>query len=261
MIENIASQNLHKVGYEKRLAGFIYVVSATGTEFYKIGYTTSSDPASRMRDFRTGSPYDLSLIAVYPTGDVILTEQRIHSTLQERYVRGEWFDLDDQWFNVAMRAIATFSTSLSPKDLKVPSSARNESAVASPSCIDNLISHDEKKGAKIKKQERQNRKFDAVTKKQWGALIKRKNQVLAQVDGIGNEERDLIPREVSSFVEAVRVLVESFEEVDLLIAPPPNGTIPQIIEYVEEMTGQTVSKGYVSKVLAKFREEEKGRYR
>lgn len=62
----------------------------------------------------------------------------------------------------------------------------------------------------------------------------------------------------SRIVESVRVFVDSFDECDLLVAPPPNGTLREIMEYVEEMTGQSVSKGYVSKVLAKFREEEQG---
>lgn len=70
----------------------VYVISATGTEFVKIGI--GRNPVSRMRELQTGQPMLLVLLAAadWPNS----AERRIHRVLHSSRVRGEWFLMDER---------------------------------------------------------------------------------------------------------------------------------------------------------------------
>ena len=65
----------------------IYVISAVGTEYVKIGI--AKNPIKRMNDLQIGVPMLLVLIAVADWPHAM--EKRIHRVLADHRVRGEWF--------------------------------------------------------------------------------------------------------------------------------------------------------------------------
>lgn len=60
--------------------------------FVKIG--RSNDPQSRLRQHQTSCPYELWIVAQIPVIDSREVEAELHSYLDEKQVRGEWYDLD-----------------------------------------------------------------------------------------------------------------------------------------------------------------------
>lgn len=70
----------------------IYLIHATGTGHYKIGYTNSYDGAQRrLINLQVGSPHKLRLVAQFE-GDRIC-EAQLHKALKDCHVRGEWFNI------------------------------------------------------------------------------------------------------------------------------------------------------------------------
>ena len=65
----------------------IYVISATGTEFVKIG--KAKNPVSRLKTLQTGIPMTLAILAVADWNDEY--EGRLHGLLRQFHVRGEWY--------------------------------------------------------------------------------------------------------------------------------------------------------------------------
>lgn len=65
----------------------IYVISATGTEFVKVGI--ARNPVHRMKCLQTGQPTKLVILAIadWPNS----AERRIHVALSQFRVEGEWF--------------------------------------------------------------------------------------------------------------------------------------------------------------------------
>ena len=78
IIENIAS----------KYCG-LYVINASGTDRYKIGFT--KDLKSRLRSFRTAMPTKVDLIFYVWTTDYVYLEKLLHNDFKEMRVRGEWF--------------------------------------------------------------------------------------------------------------------------------------------------------------------------
>jgi len=71
----------------------LYVINASGTSRYKIGFT--KDLKSRLRSFRTAIPTKVDLIFYVWTTDYVYLEKLLHEDFKEMRVRGEWFELSN----------------------------------------------------------------------------------------------------------------------------------------------------------------------
>jgi hypothetical protein len=80
----------------------IYVIKAVGTQYVKIG--RAADPIRRLKQMQTGVPMQLVLLAVsdWPSA----REKVIHVALKPYHVRGEWFTMCQEIFELvnAMQA-------------------------------------------------------------------------------------------------------------------------------------------------------------
>lgn len=77
--------------------GFIYVINACNTNYYKIG-VTSHDPLKRLSQLQVGCPHNLQLMGTYSIiceNDVYDVEKHLHEVFSECRVRGEWFELSN----------------------------------------------------------------------------------------------------------------------------------------------------------------------
>ncbi len=80
------TERLDRIERRRRL-GFIYFVRCEN--FVKIGY--SENPRYRPLTFRTGNPFDCSLIGIVEGG--LDDEKRIHQQFRDDHHRDEWFHL------------------------------------------------------------------------------------------------------------------------------------------------------------------------
>lgn len=68
--------------------GCVYCVECQG--FYKIG-VTSAGMKKRMSGMRTNNPFDINVVWVARTSDMIKYERMIHNQIKDSHVRGEWY--------------------------------------------------------------------------------------------------------------------------------------------------------------------------
>ena len=69
----------------------LYLMQSTG--MFKIGI--ANDLSKRLRQFRTGTPFPIRLVASYPCTDAAIRERTWHHRYAAQRVRGEWFRLSD----------------------------------------------------------------------------------------------------------------------------------------------------------------------
>jgi DNA-binding XRE family transcriptional regulator len=75
-------------GIVEEKSAYLYFIGADGVDFIKVG--RSKNPKSRLRTLRTGSPYKLQLLRVYPASGHL--EKFVLSALRARSsLNGEWF--------------------------------------------------------------------------------------------------------------------------------------------------------------------------
>lgn len=74
-------------------AGFVYLIKAETTSFYKIG--KSKDVYKRLETLQTANQSELTVIYRIFSTNYSLLEKRLHKYYEEYWVRGEWFDLPD----------------------------------------------------------------------------------------------------------------------------------------------------------------------
>lgn len=67
--------------------GFIYLIECH--EFVKVGI--ADDANSRLVQLQVGCPYELRLLASFPTQHAARDEARLHGLWKRYEVRGEWF--------------------------------------------------------------------------------------------------------------------------------------------------------------------------
>jgi len=70
---------------------YVYAI-AHPHDFVKIGH--SKDPQQRLKDHQTSSPYELWIVVQIPVPDGPNAEQALHEHFSDQRVRGEWFELD-----------------------------------------------------------------------------------------------------------------------------------------------------------------------
>lgn len=88
-----------------REGGYVYVAGLSSEDsYYKIGY--SNDPASRVDQLSTGTPYDTELVlAAGPYERPREVESRLHDRFGDRHFNGEWFELREEdlaWIREAL---------------------------------------------------------------------------------------------------------------------------------------------------------------
>lgn len=92
----------------------IYVISARGTDFYKIGQT-SANVQTRFDELQTGCPYKLEIELKMPGGEDV--ERRLHQHFADQRHRGEWFEFQ-QLPRQQIRAIVENEMSLSEQMMR-----------------------------------------------------------------------------------------------------------------------------------------------
>lgn len=66
--------------------------------YVKIG--RSKDPQHRLKNHQTSTPYELWIIVQIPVTDGEKIERELHEEFSNRHVRGEWFELLDEDYDL-----------------------------------------------------------------------------------------------------------------------------------------------------------------
>jgi len=69
---------------------YVYVIGHE-MNYAKVG--RSKAPHDRLRDLQTSCPYKLWLVTQFPVDDSRGVESALHDLLEDRHVRGEWFEM------------------------------------------------------------------------------------------------------------------------------------------------------------------------
>ncbi len=105
IVDYIASQ---KKLPKKTDAGYVYVLSAD--EFQpvcKVGFSTYASK-KRVDAANTYCPFDIVLITEYRVRKSREAESVAHAALDDRHVKGEWFNMEGEGFAILERALQDF---------------------------------------------------------------------------------------------------------------------------------------------------------
>lgn len=95
LVELIGIREREEDERRRTLRCFVYLIGASSTGRYKIGYTTNIK--SRLRGLRVSCPVDLELVChkecFYP--EAVDLEKKLHDYLRAHNTHGEWFALTD----------------------------------------------------------------------------------------------------------------------------------------------------------------------
>lgn len=83
-----------------KLDKFVYVILCQS--FVKIGI--SDRPDKRLMEMQVGCPFELKVIARYPSPNAKHDESRLHDLLVKFHVRGEWFKIPDSLIAMMVKA-------------------------------------------------------------------------------------------------------------------------------------------------------------
>ncbi len=75
--------------------GKVYLINAYGTDLYKIGITTGN-VEKRIKQLKTGNPYELTLVNVFECEYHRKVESWMHKRYSNQREEGEWFTLKDE---------------------------------------------------------------------------------------------------------------------------------------------------------------------
>ena len=106
----------------------LYLVRALGTDLYKIG--VARDVHKRMHGLRTACPLELEI--VHTVEGTHVHERHLHAALDKWRVRGEWFQLDAEWREIAISAMNIIETGPKPKRDTPPKFVRQMMQRAKP---------------------------------------------------------------------------------------------------------------------------------
>lgn len=76
--------------------GYVYLLNAVGTNYYKIG--KSVHPDKRMKQISPKMPYECEIVSVRPSFFKTMAENEYHSLFAKNRVNGEWFELQEKDF-------------------------------------------------------------------------------------------------------------------------------------------------------------------
>jgi len=118
-------------------AGYVYLMHAQGTSYYKIG--KSINPDKRLLQISPKMPFETELIKVWGTNFMSIAEKWLHKHFSEFRRNGEWFQLPDEFlfhlligcdyeYTLTIRNayIATINLGLSGEDLSSLNEALSE---------------------------------------------------------------------------------------------------------------------------------------
>jgi len=74
--------------------GCVYVINATGTKHYKIGFSSTPGTDDRIRHMQTGNAHELECVLELPTFHYRYIEKFLHIVFKSKRIRGEWFKLN-----------------------------------------------------------------------------------------------------------------------------------------------------------------------
>lgn len=69
--------------------GFVYIIGCH--QYVKVGFAENAE--ARLLSFQVGNPYELKLLAKFPSNNMVEDEGRLHALWKRYEVRGEWFDV------------------------------------------------------------------------------------------------------------------------------------------------------------------------
>jgi predicted GIY-YIG superfamily endonuclease len=75
--------------------GFVYLIQAEGTSFYKIGRTENIQKRIEALS-QQQSPFELKLVDYFFSQQASKDERILHAQLHSRKIRGEWFNLPEE---------------------------------------------------------------------------------------------------------------------------------------------------------------------
>ena len=82
-------------------SGWVYLIHIEGTTYYKIGFAKSIK--NRLNQMQTGCPHKMKVVAKVHHSNARSYESLIHRIVRDRNIRGEWFDLDDNYLAQAKK--------------------------------------------------------------------------------------------------------------------------------------------------------------
>ena len=92
---------LNHAAKNKRMdSRFVYVILCV--DFVKIGIAVK--PESRLGNMQVGCPYELKMLAKYPSNNARHDERRLHKLLHSFHARGEWFKIPDSLIALMVKA-------------------------------------------------------------------------------------------------------------------------------------------------------------
>ena len=86
----------------KKKSGYVYLIHCKEATFYKIGIS-KTNYSLRLKDLQIGCPFELEMVDVIHSVNYHKLEKELHNKFQEKFVRGEWYDLDDASLNKLMK--------------------------------------------------------------------------------------------------------------------------------------------------------------
>lgn len=86
------------------VAGYVYVIHCIGFPYYKIGMTRNN-VKSRMGAHQASLPFELEVEFAVFVEDAYEVEHMIHRRHTDKWIRGEWFMLDDKDLDTIKREI------------------------------------------------------------------------------------------------------------------------------------------------------------
>jgi hypothetical protein len=75
--------------HTRRAPGIVYLYLIACHDFVKVG--VALDPKARLIQLQVGCPYELKLLAQWPSDHAAADEARLHELWKRFEVRGEWF--------------------------------------------------------------------------------------------------------------------------------------------------------------------------
>ncbi len=84
-------KGVKKERIKRRIPGFLYLITITGTGLYKIGITQNI--GKRISYLKTGNPFNLDIIHTYWSVDCAAIERFMHKEFAHKSYEREWFKL------------------------------------------------------------------------------------------------------------------------------------------------------------------------
>lgn len=83
-----------QLGITPKEPGYVYILKAADTGFYKVGRTNNID--KRKQSLQTGSYHKLSLFRAYESANPVLDEDSMKKSFAKYKVSGEWYNLPEE---------------------------------------------------------------------------------------------------------------------------------------------------------------------